>query len=298
MLLDEVGMFAKVAAAGSLASAARQLGVPKSTLSRAIARLEEATGAALFHRSARAIALTDEGRRFFERVMPLVDGLDEAARALGSPSEEPDGLLKVSLPNATGDLLAPVLARFAVRHPRVRLDLHTSSRRVDLLREGFDVALRGTITDLEGADLTAQRLGSGDIELYASPTYLARRGTPRTLLDLADHDLVSYPPAVRNLPARPEGLRQAFAHARFAVDDFSFIRALLVEGSGIGPLQLVHARRDVDEGRLARVLPEWTHRLGSLYIVYPSARRQPRALVAFRDFLKASLTWPRVLRAS
>src|SRR4051794_10234231 len=283
-------MFTKVAAAGSLASAARQLGVPKSTLSRAIARLEEATGAALFHRSARAIALTDEGRRFFERVVPLVDGLDEAARALGTRSEEPSGTLKVSVPNATGDLLAPVLARFSVRHPRVRLDLHTSSRRVDLLREGFDVALRGTITELEGAGLTAQRLGSGDVELYASPTYLARRGAPRTLHDLLDHDLVAYPATVRNLPARPDGLRQAFAQARLAVDDFSFIRALLVEGSGIGLLQPFQARRELDEGRLVRVLPEWTHPLGSLYIVYPSARRQPHALVALRDFLKASLT--------
>lgn len=290
MLLDEVSMFTKVAAAGSLAAAARQLGLPKSTLSRAISRLEEATGAALFHRSPRAIALTDEGRHFFERVMPLVDGLDEAARALGSRSEEPDGTLKVSVPNAVGDLLAPVLARFSARHPRVRLDLHTSSRRVDLLREGFDVALRGTITDLEGTGLTAQRLGAGDIALFASPSYLARRGAPRTVHELADHDLVSYSPAVRNLPARPGELRQAFAQARFAADDFGFIRALLIEGSGIGPLQSFHARRDLDEGRLVRVLPEWIHRLGNIYIVYPSARRQPHALVAFREFLRAS--WP------
>lgn len=289
MLLDEVSMFTKVAAAGSLAAAARQLGVPKSTLSRAIARLEESTSAALFHRSARAIALTDEGRRFFERVMPLVDGLDEAARALRSRTEEPHGVLKVSVPNASGDLLGPVLARFAVRHPLVRLDVHTSSRRVDLLREGFDVALRGTITDLEGANLTAQRLGAGVVELFASPAYLARRGAPRTLLELAEHDLVAYLPAVRNLPSRPEGLRRAFTNARLAVDDFGFIRTLLVEGSGIGLLQPVQASRDVGEGRLVRVLPEWTHRLGSLYVVYPTARRQPQALVVFRDFLVASL---------
>jgi DNA-binding transcriptional LysR family regulator len=109
------------------------------------------------------------------------------------------------------------------------------------------------------------------------------------LLDLSEHDLVSYPPAVRNLPARPEALRRAFAHARVAVDDFTFIGALLVEGTGIGPLQSFHARSDLAEGRLARVLPEWTHRLGCLYLVYPTARRQPRAVVAFRDFLVAGL---------
>ncbi len=227
-----------------------------------------------------------------------MDGLDEAARALASPSEEPDGVLKVSMPNSAGDLLAPVLARFGARHPRVRLDLHTSSRRVDLLREGFDAAVRGTITELEGANLTAQKLGVGDVELYASSAYLARRGTPRTLVDLAHHDLVAYAPAVRNLPARPEGLRRAFAQARFVVDDFSFLRVLLVEGAGIGLLQSCQARRDADDGRLVRVLPEWTHRLGGLYVVYPSARRQPRALVAFRDFLVASLRSPASQRAS
>ncbi len=287
MLLDEIGLFTRVAEAGTFAGAARALGVPKSTLSRAIARLEAKTRAPLLYRAARSFTLTEEGRRFFETVAPHVAGLAEATKLLGSETEQPEGTLRVSAPLASGDLLGDAMAHFSARYPRLRLVVELSSNKTDLVKEGFDAAVRGTPA-LRGDTLTARKLTPGVTQLYAAPTYLARRGTPKDADEVSTHELVAHAPSLRSAPVRPARLQEAFTTARLVVNEFGFLRSLLRAGSGIGPLPTSHAALDVEEGRLVRVLPEWSHVIGAVYLLYPTARRLPRKVEVFRDFLVAT----------
>jgi DNA-binding transcriptional LysR family regulator len=291
MLLDEIGLFTRVAEAGTLSAAAQSLGVPKSTLSRAIARLEARTKVPLLYRAARSFTLTEEGRRFFEAVAPHVAGLGEATKLLGSDTEQPEGTLRVSAPLASGDLLGDALAHFSARYPKLRLIVELSSNKVDLVKDGFDAVLRGTAA-LRGDTLTVRKLGPGVVHFYAAPTYLARRGTPTEVEALTGHDLVAHAPTLRSAPYRTAKVQDAFGGARLVVNEFGFLRSLLRAGSGIGPLPPTHAALDVEEGRLVRVIPEWSHVIGALYLLYPTARRLPRKVEVFRDFLVSAFRQP------
>lgn len=284
MLLDEIAMFARVAASGTLAEAARQLGVPKSTLSRAIARLEDAKGVQLVQRGARSISLTEAGRRFFTQVAPHLGALDEATLAMGKEPEHIQGTLRVSAPASSGDLLGDLFVRFGARHPGIRLEIELSQRQVDLVREGFDLALRGT-PKMPGDALVARKIFSADLRLFASPSYVAWRGAPRTTEDLGGHDLVSYLPVFARREVQPEALGRAFAGARAATNEMDMLRCMLRAGAGIGPLTATHAAGDLARGTLVRVLPEWSHGFGALYVVHPAARHVPRKVAALRDFL-------------
>jgi DNA-binding transcriptional LysR family regulator len=291
MSLDEIGLFAAVAREGTFAAAARQLGVPKSTLSRAITRLEARTGVPLLYRAARSFTLTEAGRRFFAAVEPHVTGLGEAARSLRDGADEPEGTLRISAPLASGDLIGEALVHFRARYPRVGLDVEVSSRKVELVREGFDVALRGT-PSLRGDGLTARRLTIGLLGLYAAPTHLARRGVPLGIDDVATHPLLAHAPSLRAAPLRPLSLQAAFSAASVAVDEFGLLRSMLRAGAGIGMLPAAHAALDLEAGRLVRVLPEWSHLIGALYLVFPTARRLPRKVAVFRDFMVEAFTTP------
>jgi DNA-binding transcriptional LysR family regulator len=284
MLLDEIAMFARVAASGTFAETARQLGVPKSTLSRAIARLEDATGVQLLQRGARSISLTEAGRRFFAQVAPHLGALDEATLALGKEPEVIAGTLRISGPASSGDLLGDLFVRFGARYPGIRLEVELSQRQVDLVREGFDVALRGT-PKAPGDALVARKLVPAELRLFASPSYVARRGAPRNAEDLAGHDLVAYLPVFARAAVPPEALGRAFAAARAATNELDLLRCMLRAGGGIGPLTATHAAADLARGTLVRVLPEWSHAFGALYVVYPAARHVPRKVAALRDFL-------------
>ncbi len=284
MLLDEIAVFAKVAASGTFAEASRQLGVPKSTLSRAISRLEDATGVQLLQRGARSIALTEAGRRFFADVAPHLGALDEATLAIGREPERIAGTLRVSGPASSGDLLGDLFVRFGARHPGIRLEVELGQRPVDLVREGFDVALRGA-PKRPGDALVARKLITAELRLFASPSYVARRGAPRSTEELAGHDLVSYLPVFSRGEIEPEALGRAFTAAHAATNELDLLRCMLRSGGGIGPLTPTHAAADLAQGTLVRVLPEWSHAFGSLYFVYPVARHVPRKVAALRDFL-------------
>jgi DNA-binding transcriptional LysR family regulator len=284
MSLDEIAMFARVAASGTLAEAARRLGVPKSTVSRAIARLEDTTGVQLLQRGARSVSLTEAGRRFFAEVAPHLGALDEATLNLGKAREIVAGSLRVSAPASSGAILGDLFVRFGARYPGIRLEIELSQRQVDLVREGFDVALRGT-ANVRGDALVARKLLPAELRLFASPSYVARRGAPRSAEDLAGHDLVAYLPVFSRAAVQPEALGRAFAGARATTNELDLLRCMLRAGGGIGPLTAAHAALDLAQGTLVRVLPEWSHGFGTLYFVYPAARHVPRKVAALRDFL-------------
>lgn len=286
--LDEIAVFVHVVKAGSFTAAARQRGVPKSTLSRAVTRLEEAMRAPLLRRSSRTLALTDAGRAFFDRAAPHIAGIADAAESALSREDQPHGVLRITAPVDLGEaILADLLVRFLARYPMIRVEVDLSSRRVNLLEEGIDVALRAA-PKLDDAALVARKLGGTGAQLFASPAYLARRGAPATPEELVDHECVLFRPEDGKnewLLEGPSGPTRVVVTGRIGGGDFAFLRAALRTGAGIGLLPAFSAARDLAEGHLVRVLPGWSRAAGTLYVVYPVSRHVPKKVIAFRDFV-------------
>lgn len=285
--LDDLSGFVRVVELGAFAKAARELGVPTSTLSRAVSRLEAAMGVRLLHRTTRHVRVTEEGAELHLRVAPALLALRDAVRDVEASETVPRGRLRVTAPtDIAATFLSDVIGDFLRAHPEVDVELVATQRVVDLVAEGFDVALRAGV--LRDSSLIARRLGEVEGWLCASPDYLARRDEPRALAELARHDLVLFRPTRGR--ARWElrvGSRETAleVRGRIACDDFSIVRATLLAGNGIGLVPSSAIARDVAEGRLVHVLGAATAGLGSLNVVYASSRHLPAKVSAFRDFL-------------
>ncbi len=292
MNLDALATFVRVVDGASFTAAARALGVPTSTVSREIARLEDSLGARLLHRTTRKVALTSAGATLYDRVVGHVTALREAAREVPEQSSEPAGSLRVTVPNDLGSsYFVELAAAFLARYPLVRLDVRLTARPVDLVAEGFDLAL--CTGKLEDATLVARRVGALDAFLFAAPGYVAERGRPATPLDLHDHGcLVFRMPDGRALPwtlTGPEGKSEVMPEPQLVADDFAFLRGAALAGAGIAMLPGFLAAPDLAAGRLERILPRHAGPVSPLYAAYPSSRHLPRKVTAFRDFLVQSL---------
>ena len=278
-------LFVAVADTGSFSAAAKALGLPKSSISRGIARLESQVGAELLHRTTRQVALSSAGAALYEKAGPLVVQLREALGTVPERDEEPAGELRLTAPSDVGAIvLAEVVPRFLARYPRVRVDTHLTGRRVDIVAEGFDVALRVMPAKSADSSLVQRKLAALELQLFASPSYLGRRGAPRSIEDVCHHDLVWFRPfrAVK---------RMGFDHkqARLVTDDFWFVRSALLHGAGIGLLPAFLAREAVQAGELVCVLPRHSEPVGTLALMHPRVRNVPRKVTAFRDFLLEAL---------
>jgi DNA-binding transcriptional LysR family regulator len=290
--LNDVATFVRVAQGGGFTAAAKGLGVPKSTVSRAVARLEGVLGVRLVHRTTRALALTDAGRSYFERVRGAVAGLADASADVVDMGTEPRGTIRITAPVDLGQLLlADVIARFVEKYPQVHFEVSLTGRVVDLVAEGFDMAVRAS--PLHDSSLVVRKLGSADLGVYASRTYLKAHGTPQRVADLEGHAFVGFRPMTNGAPltlAGPDGTEQFDTHPHIVVDDLLFLHRLIAAGSGIGFLPLFFSaacatRREKDD--LVRVLPEHALRSGPMALVAPSARQEPRRVKLFREFLVA-----------
>ena len=270
--------FLAVAENGSFTAAASSLGQTKSRVSRAVSRLEKSLDTELFHRTTRAVALTTAGVALFERAAPLLAALREAVGTLPERQEEPSGELRITAPVDLGGPLADVVARYTLRWPQVRVDMNLTGRRVDLLREGFDLAIRATSGRMVGGpSLIARRLGTTSGSLYASPGYIARRGNPRDVDD-ETHDWIGFAPTLSHRPFSK-------VTPRVRADDLTFIRELLRAGAGIGWLPLFLAAPSLESGALVPVLGSWRLSQGFFYLVMPSRKRLPAKVVRFRELL-------------
>jgi len=279
--LERVSLFLAVAEAASFSAAAKQLGLPKSSVSRQVAALEEALGAQLLHRTTRRVSLSTAGAALYERAKPLVTELRAALGSLPEQEEQPSGELRLTASNDVGaTLLADVVPRFRARFPDVRLDLRLTNRAVDLVAEGFDLALRAAARPLRDSSLVMRKLSAVQVHLFASPAYLARRGTPRSPGDLARHALVLFS-AFRHVPV-VAGLA---GQAAIVGDDFLFIRETLKAGGGIGFLPSFLAQAEQASGQLVRVLPRVSLNRGTLVILHARTQHPARKVTAFRDFL-------------
>jgi len=289
MDLNLVRTFTRVVEAQSFTAAARILGVPKSSVSRAVARLEEQLGARLFERTTRQVRLTHTGQAYYDGASRALAALTDAEQSVAESQGEPRGTIRLSVPvNAPKQLLSDLVSRFVQQFPAIRVEVCFSDRAVDLVAEGFDLALRGSQNGrLQGSSLIARKVAQGSMWLMASPSYLARRGTPKRVSELKHHDLIVHsggPHSPRTWPLRgPNGLEAIEVSGSLASDDLSFIRELALRGAGIG-LLFAH-EEDLESGDLVRVLPELEVPDLSLSVVMPSNRHLPRRVALFRDAL-------------
>lgn len=303
--LNDIAMFVQVVRHGSFAEAGRRLGLPPNTLSRRIQQLEAQLGTRLMQRSTRKLTLTSAGQAFHERCAGAVDGLVEAGQALMTGSQEPSGLVRVAAPADFLDFFPMEwVAEFLAKHPLVRLDFVLSDAKADLIAEQIDVAFRGGSLPDSGY-VGRQLLGARSDGMVASPAYIAARGTPATLQDLADHDCVTTAhPSGRSTwrLAGPDGVEEEVQVAgRFSGNTAQALRKATVAGLGIALLPPAMATLDLQAGRLLRVLPQYQRTGQGLSVLYPSRRQLPLAVSAFiglvTEKLRAVDALPEVLRA-
>jgi DNA-binding transcriptional LysR family regulator len=281
MDLNLLPIFVAVAETRSFTEAARKLELPRSTVSRAVAALEDSLRVQLFRRTTRQVALTAAGERLFSNTATQLGAVREALECVAELDPSPSGELRITAPHDLGSLLLPpVCAGFAQRFPSVRLDVRLTNRAVDLIAEGFDLALRVSTKRLADSTLVARRVASLEVQVFASRDYIAQNGTPKSPTDAAKHQWIDF----RGFSVRDPPLRLK-EPPRIETDDVLFIRQALRSGAGLGVLPTFIAADDVAEGRLVRVLPKITLPLGNVYLIHSSAQHLPRKIVAFRDHL-------------
>jgi DNA-binding transcriptional LysR family regulator len=296
--LDDFYYFAKVVEHGGYAKAARALDIPKSRLSRHVAALETRLGVRLVNRSTRRFVVTEVGHEVHKHATAMVTEADAAVEAVEFARAEPCGVIKASCPVAIAQgAIAEHLPEFLARYPKVRIMLHATNRRVDVLNEGFDVALRVRTVPTGEDGLVMRTFGSSSNVLVASPNYLAERGRPEMPDQVSKHATLAFDPDSDRqtwelFDARGESIR--IEHTpRLVCHDFIVMRKAVLAGLGIALLPESVIRADLESGKLEQVLPAWTLPLGVFHLVFPTRRGLLPSVRAFIDFLAERL--PRVL---
>ena len=260
MDLNRVAAFVRVVQDGSFTSAAKSLGLPKSSISRSVAQLEQELGLRLLHRTTRQLNLTEAGSAFFERASRALVDLNDARSAAADSSGDPSGRVRLTAPVDFGvSVLAAIVTRFARKHPRIVVEAVLTSRMVDLVSEGIDLAVRmGALRD---SSLVGKRIGPLRSALYAAPKYLARKGAPATLDDLARHCCIVFrqrdTKSTWTLERRGEEKPKTVeVSGPLVADDLEFVKKATLLGGGIGLLPEFIADRAEERGQLVRILPK------------------------------------------
>jgi DNA-binding transcriptional LysR family regulator len=290
MDLNEILVFARVVEAGSFSAAARKLEMPKSTVSRKVAELEERVGARLLHRTTRKLGLTDAGRIYYEHSARIVAEVEEAEQAVSRMQSAPRGLLRVTAP-LSFTMLGPIVAALLQRHPEVQVELVCTDRAVDLVEERFDVAIRAG--QLGDSSLVARPLGTIRRVLVAAPSYLKRAGTPRLPADLLRHACICFgagsAPHVWQLHANGERA-EVRATPRLVLNDLEMMCDVAQGGIGIAWIPEYVVAAPLRAGKLKRVLPAWASAPTPVQALYPTARQLSPKVAAFLELVRAQLT--------
>ena len=295
--LNQMALFVQVVQAGSFAEASRRLGMPPTTLSRQVAQLEDSLQARLLQRTTRKLTLTDAGRTLFDQCAAQIDALNNAASALAGESDTPKGSIRVAASAGFFDYFEMVwVQEFLATYPGVQLEFVLSDSMADFIEEGIDVAFRGS-AELPDSSLVARKLAAGSLALAASPAYLAARGTPRSVEDLATHDCIraTNPGAVPSAQTTwhlqgPDGQVQIAVSGRFSANTGPAIKKAAIGGLGICLLPIGSVQDSFKTRELVQVLPGVASSVGNLYVVYPSRRHVPRAVTAFVEMTVQRIT--------
>lgn len=287
LALDDLKLFARVAALGTLSAVARERDVPVSQVSRTLARLEKTSGARLIHRSTHGLALTAEGETFLDYCQRIAGTLDELEADFATKAREASGLVRVAASTVVAQyLLLPSLAGLHARHPRLRIELEVSDRLVDMAREGIDIAIR-TATAL--ADTTVARpMGTLGRALYAAPAYAAQHGLPAHPAELRAHRLIANTaaPHLNHWPFLVDGAPLKLPVEGFwRSNDTGLVANMVLQGLGIGRLSTLVAEPLVAQGQLVRVLPDFVDpQTVPIYAVTAGARQRLPKIKACIDY--------------
>lgn len=289
--LDGIATFIAVAEEKGFSAAAVKLGVSPSAVSQTIRNLERRVGLALFNRNTRGVSLTETGEIFFERIMPAVRELVLASDELGAIAELPAGLLRINVARA-GHMIVmqPVLRRFLDRYPEIRIDISVENSLVDIVGRGFDAGIR--FGDLVERDMVAVKVGPAiSAWILASPDYLERHGTPTHPRDLLNHECVCF----RHLRtgqierwsfSKNGEMLELSVSGRLIVNDSAALVQAALDGIGVIYMVNGYVERFVEQGRLVRLLPDWSPPLPGFTLYYADRRRVPPKLRALIDFLR------------
>lgn len=281
-------VFRHVAELNSFAEAGRRLGLSSAAVTKNVAELEFQLGTRLIHRTTRRMALTEEGSIYLERVARGLDMLDEADNALLSIRGAPSGTLRVTAPmTVTLTRLSTAIPNFLSRHPGLKLDLHLDDRRIDLVKEKFDLAIRGS-DSLEDSSLVARKLTVMPHVLCAAPRYFEKHGKPRTPADLKSLNCIRFSLSGHSdvWEFSKDGRTERIAiDARYSVTSSLAVRDALRAGFGLSLMPLPYVESDLQEGRLQPALEDWRTVETTLYAIYPSRQHVAPKIRVFLDFL-------------
>jgi LysR family transcriptional regulator, regulator for bpeEF and oprC len=290
MDLARLRAYVTVVQSGSFTRAAEVLRSQKARLSRQVSELEAELGVRLLERTTRALRLTEIGREVFERALGILTAVEDTQRIAQAVHGKPHGLLRMTVPLEFGLIAAFDWVReLLLKYPELAIEVDSSSRIVDLVHEGYDLAIR--IGPLPDSRLVARRLGELHYALYASPAYLQRRGTPQTPAELAQHALIAFAPGGKPAPLRLQRVGDAVEVVdvlpRLRVDSRYAQRDAVLAGLGIAENLCLIAEPEVAAGRLARVMPTWSRTPVPVHAVFPSHRFLTPKVRAFVEHAQA-----------
>lgn len=292
MNLTDLQTFSLVAETGTISAAAHRLGVPKSTVSRRVRRLEDALGIELLRRSPRAIALTEHGKVLHQRTGRTLQELVGVMDALAQPDTEPAGVLRVTTVPGFGQSheFVRCLRDYGMKYPKTTIDLELTTRLVNLVDEGFDVGLRLHTGELPaGPTMMSRRLMRFGRAMYGSPGYIEEMGAPATPNDLGSHRIAAHSIAdLRgvqwNHNGKPLGKRKALPTPKWLMNDSAALERFALSGAGLATLATYEGENWVAQGDLVRVLPDYEHEGAIASLIWPASRHLSPRVRAFIDF--------------
>lgn len=294
MQSEDLRLFVATIQAGSFTAAAERLGLSKQYVSRRTMALEAALGVRLLNRSTRRLNATDLGLALYERAVKILEDLDEAQELVSNQSKVLRGTLRIAAPMTFGTLhLGPVLPLFMQRHPQLHIELDLNDRKVDLIAEGYDMALRGGA--MEDSSLIARRLVPVGLIACASPQYLARHGEPAVPDDLAHHACLLFGHGrtvewIFSVDGKPRALQVG---GQLRANNGEVVRDAAIAGAGIAYLPNFIAEPAIAQGLLVPILQAYSRPDAAVYAVYPQHRQASRAVQAFVEFAREHLMRPR-----
>ncbi len=286
--LTDIAVFVQVVDSGSFTAAAERLNISKSVVSKYVTRLEDRLGARLLNRTTRRLSLTEVGRVFYERSRKGLADIEDAQAEVSRLQGKPRGTLRINAPMSFGILhVAPALPEFLKLYPEVTVDMNLDDRKVDVIKEGFDVSVR--ISELPDSSLVAKRVAPCRHAIVAAPSYLEQHGTPRTPADLRDHNIITYRYQESALEwhfRTPDNKSTSVAvSGSLMMNNSLALRAALLEGVGITRTPTFVVGQDIQEGRLVPILRDYETLELTIFLVYPQRRHLSPKVRAFVDFI-------------
>jgi len=283
--ISDLDIFARVARTGNMSAAGREMAISPAVVSKRVSLLEERLGARLFHRTTRQLTLTETGEGYYKRVVDILSLVAEAEDFVSRRNDKPRGALKVTAPTSfSRHHIAPYLSEFLTRFPGVELDIHLTDNFVDIIRDGFDLAIR--IGELQDSSLVARKLAPDTRVICAAPAYVEKFGAPKSLDELEAHNCLSAGAQEVWRLEGPGSQRQLRVKGNIRSNSAEFVREALLAGLGIGLRSTWDVGSELAEGQLKMVLPEWRGSSNvAIYAVYPCREFMPSKVNVFIEYL-------------